>query len=44
MDKQKDIEELRQEFLNSKDVLVALGDENRQYMILGMLKKVLLKE
>lgn len=34
----KDINELAEEFLSCKKILTALGDENRQYMILTMMK------
>lgn len=38
MYKKADIEELAEEFENCRKVLIALGDENRQHLILEMMK------
>ena len=38
MEFSKEIEELKLEFINSRNVLIALGDENRQHMILKMME------
>ena len=38
MDAQKEIEQLATDFEQCRKVLIALGDENRQHMILEMMK------
>lgn len=38
MDMKRDIEKLAKEFENCRKALIALGDENRQHLILEMMR------